>query len=161
MYRSTYYPSYLTFLLQAYRSTYYLSPLPPISTNDFFKDGRLEVSPSTYKCTGPPRSQPTTSLRTVVLKYLRPHTNVPVHHLPLIPHLSDFNQRLLLRTAVLKYLRPPASVPVHLLPLIPHVPPTSVRVYLLPFTSPSRSQPTTSLRTVVLTYLRPPTTPYT
>ena len=126
------------------------------STNDFFKDGRLEVSPSTYKCFGPPRSQPTTSLRTVVLKNHRPPTSVPVHHLPLIPHLPDFNQGRLevspstykctgppitphtppsrsqpttsLRTVVLKNLRPPTSVPVHLLPLIPHLPDLNQRL---------------------------------
>ena len=85
------------------RSTYYtLHLLRAVSTNDFFKDGRLEVSPSTYKRTGPTEdlmeknnrlgkdrstyytlhllvlSQPTTSLRTVVLRYLRPPTSVPV-----------------------------------------------------------------------------------
>ena len=131
MYRSTCYSLYLTF---------------PISTKNFFKDGRLEASPSTYKCTGPPvtphtspsRSQPTTYLRTVVLKYLRPPTSAPVPLVPLIPHLpSRFQPTTSLRTVVLKYLRPPTSVPVHLLPLIPHLPPTSVPVYLLPFTSPS------------------------
>ena len=86
----------------------HLIPTGAVSINDFFKDGRLEVSPSTYKRTDPTEDlfdknnrlrkdrstyytlhllravstndffKDGTSLRTVVLRYLRPPTSVPV-----------------------------------------------------------------------------------